>query len=339
MGSDTKFVARITFGAVVLAGFSFLLKTAESRTTIPLHLQGKNRLVTKKPWRVEPVKVVSATSKRKEKIELGKPFDDEDDWLDGFTVTVSNDSDKTVTAVVVEMVFPREPGDTRNEFGEELSLGPSPITPEYNTRRDPNRVIKPGETADLKVRPDTYKSIKEALQTLGYPASINRVEIIITEVGFDDGSVLMSGKLYLQDPANPSDPTKKIPADKPKKQGRYDHHRDRSLQTRKSHFLRKASGPNGPIQEEECWDTTLGEPYNCPPQFPIELRDDCYVRVDYLSLHNYGDYGFVLRTEHCRRGTPEGFVDCNLTRDVARYVPCCHALYCEDSEAIAANSC
>ena len=215
MSSIPSLIGRIAFGVIVIASFLLFLKTADSRSTLFPQSQTKDRLVTKRPWRVEPVKVISAKSKRKEKIDIGKPFQEEDDWLDGFTITVSNDSDKPVTAIVVSLVFAREPGDTRNKFAEDLSFGPSPISPAYS-RRDPTKLIKPGKSADLIVQPDIYRSINDALQTLGYPESVSQVEITIREVGFDDGSVLLSGKLYLQDPENPTDPTKKVPADKSK---------------------------------------------------------------------------------------------------------------------------
>ena len=39
----------------------------------------QDRTVTKKPWRVEPVKIVAARNKKKEGIEIGKAFDDDDD--------------------------------------------------------------------------------------------------------------------------------------------------------------------------------------------------------------------------------------------------------------------
>src|ERR1043165_9836811 len=52
--------------------------------------QQLERIVVRKPWRVEPVKVVAVKTKHKESIEIDKAFGDDDDWLDGFTVTVVN---------------------------------------------------------------------------------------------------------------------------------------------------------------------------------------------------------------------------------------------------------
>ena len=170
----------------------------------------RDRTVVRKPWRVEPVKVVAVKNKKKANIEIGKAFDDDDDWLDGFTVTVANNYDKTVTAMVIEMVFRREPGDTRLPVAWPLNFGPHPLSPEY-LQRDPSKVIKVGETAELQLSPENYKALTGFLKHTGFPASIKRVELVIKEVGFEDGSVLDSGTFFLQDPNHPNDPTKKIP--------------------------------------------------------------------------------------------------------------------------------
>src|SRR5437016_3006941 len=135
----------------------------------------RDRTVVRKPWSVEPVKVVAAKNKKKANIEIGKYFDDDDDWLDGFIITVSNSSSKIVTALTVDLVFPRDPGDTRHGFLEELHFGPSPTRPEY-TARNPNKVIRIGETRDLEIDSQMYRNIKDTLQQLGYPKSISRVE-------------------------------------------------------------------------------------------------------------------------------------------------------------------
>jgi hypothetical protein len=176
--------------------------------------QQPDRLVVRKPWPVEPVKVVAVKTKSQANIETGRPFDADDDWLDGFTVTVVNNSNKVVTAMEIEMVFRREPGNTRPPLAYALHFGPNPSAREY-IYRDPKKVIEVGKTAELSLSPEEYKSLKHDFEQAGYPNGIKRVELVIREVGFEDGSMLHTGTFYVQDPANPNDPTKKLPVPGP----------------------------------------------------------------------------------------------------------------------------
>jgi hypothetical protein len=201
-----------SFAYLILAAVG--LRVATGVEPVVSALPQRERTVDRKPWSVEPVKVVAAKNKKKEKIEIGKTFDDNDDWLDGFTVTVVNNYNKTVTAMVIEIVFRRDPGDTRLPLAWPLNFGPHPFGPEY-PQRDPNKVIKVGETADLHLTAENYRYLKRLLQQTGFPVSIRRVELVITDVGFEDGSVLHSGTFFVQDPNNPNDPTKKIPVRQP----------------------------------------------------------------------------------------------------------------------------
>jgi hypothetical protein len=179
--------------------------------------QQQDRLVSKKPWRgSEPISIVTVRTKNKQGLETGKAFAEEDDWLDGFSVTVKNTFNKTITAMTIDMVFRREPGDTRPPLGQALHFGPSPITPEYLTRNR-NKVIKIGETADLRLNAHTYEFLRRGLEQNGY-SGVKRVELVIIEVGFEDGSVFDSGTFYIQDPPNPNDPTKKIPVRRARRQ-------------------------------------------------------------------------------------------------------------------------
>ena len=177
--------------------------------------QQPERLVIKKRWRLEPVKVVAVKTKHKTDVEVGRAFNEEDDWLDGFAVTVANNYDKTVTAMSILLVFRREAGDTRPPFAWSLYFGPSPWTPEYN-ERDRTKIIKPGQTHELRVTPHNYATLLRGFRDAGYTGPIRRVEVEVKEVGFEDGTMIYSGMLYVQDPAYPNDPTKKIQVPPPK---------------------------------------------------------------------------------------------------------------------------
>lgn len=199
-----------------LAVFVILLTIGASLVSI--HVLGKavksriqeGRIVKSKPWKIEPVRVVAVQTKNKARIEIGREFDEQSDWLDGFTVAVVNNSDKDVTSLVVDMVFRREPGDSRLPLSWPLTFGPHPFSSEY-LDRDKSKVIKVGETLDLQLKPESYQWLTQFLKQNGFPPDIRRVELVIREVGFEDGSALSSGTLFVQDPKTPKRPYDESP--------------------------------------------------------------------------------------------------------------------------------
>jgi hypothetical protein len=281
--------------------------------------QRQDRTVVRKPWPVEPVRVVAAKTKNKENIEIG-------DWLDGFTVTVANNYDKTVTAMTIDMVFPREPGDTRSPFAYSLHFGPSPWGREY-IDRDPSKVIKVRKTADLRLSLENYKSLKRYLEQTGYPNSIKRVEVVIAEVGFEDGSMLYSGTLYLQDPAYPNDPTKKIKVPQP---SGVQNHKVRSPLDRNNimasvSFSKASLTLPNPIKsvvtmfapEEDCRAQEGPRRLTCSGQF-----QGCSVTRDFLDPFLVGPNQLVFQLRNCQVFQENAWQNCNQVEEVERFVFC-----------------
>jgi hypothetical protein len=208
MYSTSKAGCRVTVNIIALVGFGLIATTSQSLAVIN-QSQSKQRFVITKPWAIEPVRVISART-RKQKIDIGRLFDEGDDWLDGFTITVKNDYDKTVIGLEIELVFRRDFGDKRLPAGWSLNFGAEPLWP-TPVPRDPTKIIKVGETFDLQITHEKYKLLTMFLKQTGFPDSINRVELVVHYVFFDDESLLQSGTFFVQDPKHPNDPTKKIP--------------------------------------------------------------------------------------------------------------------------------
>lgn len=203
------YVARVTL--VTLIGISLILAVWIANGSAAS--QQPDRIVVNKPWPLEPVRIVSAKTNQKANLVIGSPFIEDDDWLDGFTVTVLNNYHKTVTAMTISIVFRRDSGDTRSPLAWNLHFGLSPISSEYKDR-DPNKVIKSHQTAELSLSSQDYLTLKNDFEQTGYK-TIKQVELVIREVGFEDGSMFYSGTFYSQDPAYPNDPTKKLKVSEP----------------------------------------------------------------------------------------------------------------------------
>lgn len=278
----------------------------------------RDRTVVRKPWRVEPVKIIAVKNKKKANIEIAKPFDDDDDWLDGFTVTVVNNSDKIVTAMNIEITFRRDPGDGRPPAAEGLYFGPSPSGLGY-LLRDPNKVIKPGKTAELSLSPENYQSLKLFLEQTGYPPSIKEVELVIREVGFEDGSVLQAGTLFLPDPNHPNDPTKKIRADK-----KFHHHSRKNPQgagvSSQVSFSKASSTSSGEFQSQ-CYARDYSPQQGCgEPSY-------CHTTNDLLDDFQAGNFATVPKLVRCTYAWNGGENPCwdgpyEVFKEVERFVEC-----------------
>lgn len=325
---------RLFVAFVVLAGtFSLIAFNAASPTAG--QIEPRKRLVIKKPWQVEPVKVVATKTKKKGSVPAGRAFEDDDDWLDGFSITVINGWEKPLTALTVDLVFPRDPGDDRHPFLKTLNFGPRPTFPEYNYR-NPNKVIKPGETVDLELTGENYQSTMRTLEKLGYAGPVHRIEIIIRDVGFDDGTVLRSGTWYRQDPNSPSDPTKKLRLEKTPRTSR-DLGKPLSEPRAKYSALQKiAFTPKS--SQSGCYSQLYQPPVTCSGSIQ---GHGCGTYREVLD-QSPGGYVADMFFVQCQRWDSQTgtMVNCEQTEDVPRYVSCCGPLYCEDPDADdAANSC
>jgi hypothetical protein len=164
--------------------------------------QDKERLIDKESWRTEPIKVVKVKTKGKA-IELGKKFGEEDDWLQGLTVTVQNLSDKAIARIELKLAFPRAGGGSSPEtaiymIGMGYGKEPADVPPE-----EVLKLVLPGETVDVKLLEVNVPFIKEDLEKLGYEQPIKHARISVRSVTFVDGSEWAGGEIFYPNPNNP----------------------------------------------------------------------------------------------------------------------------------------
>jgi hypothetical protein len=342
-----RIIWSVVYVSLALAGLRIATDAGASHAQLP---SGRMRTVTKKPWRVEPVQIIAVKNKKKLKIDMGKPFDDDDDWLDGFTVTVKNNADQPVTAVSVDMIFRREPGDARPPLAVPLGLGPSPMSAQYRLRHS-REVIAVGATANLQLNSSNYRILRDSLQQRGYFLGATRVELVMREVGFQDGSVLYSGTLWVQDPNNPNDPTKKIRADKLTRPIGKRHHGSRLKSRTVNHKPESKLTKTSPWSTSaECRQQETQQPLCC------ENTDcQCGVFADVVDPFSPGDYDTETDERFCRYYDEETqtwffcgqnyselvpvFIDCNPcdNNECETSDDCCFGLYCNEGTCIAVS--
>ncbi len=198
---STLIQARTTSILVILAVLLLysLLPLAQTAT------QEQDRIIKKRySYPNEPLRITTVRNQRGI-IELGKKFSDSDDWYKELTVSVENISGKEITYISIGLTLVRPENQAK-----ELPLGHSIM---YGNRVAAlKRSAKPIEfkyaSIDIKLSEQNYDSIKTMLKNVGYPSSINAIEINIEDVIFGDGTAWATGTWFDRDP---NDPDKLIP--------------------------------------------------------------------------------------------------------------------------------
>lgn len=168
--------------------------------------QKKDRIIRKGDFPQEPVRITLVKVK-KGPVEPNKKFTDSDDeWLKGFTLRVENTSGKPINYISVSLVILRpEEQEAAGQipFSEWLSYGVSPTRPRNAAPIQAAPAIPPGGNTELTLSDESFEVNKTLLKRLGFPDSIERVELIVQDVGFEDGTLWVGGELWRRDPADP----------------------------------------------------------------------------------------------------------------------------------------
>jgi len=150
--------------------------------------QKKERRLKARPWRDEPIKVISAQANG-EKIVLGEPTLAEDNWLHNLIITIQNTSKKDIVFVEEELHFLRPEGSPESVIAFPIIFGTPPAKVNQNS---PN--LAPGETWQSSLSENDYLTLQDVLSKSGYATGTLEVEIITTEVLFRDKKQWSAGE-------------------------------------------------------------------------------------------------------------------------------------------------
>ncbi len=197
------FLTRSCIPLAVSVGLAVSLSMASS--SAKRAVRQDERRVEKDTFKNEPIEIVGLKNK-KGKFKLRQKIKDDDDWLDGFTVTVVNRTSKTISSVVIDVIFNRpENHKTSGDppYVYRLHFSANPFFPEYQLR-DKSKVIRPGEEADLVISDEDYRQNSEFLRQAGYVLGVKRLDLVINAVGYEDGTIWSGGTMFKRDPNDPN---------------------------------------------------------------------------------------------------------------------------------------
>ena len=160
----------------------------------------RGRLIENHSYSDSPVKIIDVRIGKK-KVTFKESFDDDDDWLKGLTIAVENQSKVAVNHVGIDFLLERP----REQMGEvpafwNLTYGSNPFWLKPQEPPMSIQPIQPGETKEIRLQDEAYKEMRLFLRKVGYSASGETVKVMISTIGFINGTA-WRGLLYRRDPA------------------------------------------------------------------------------------------------------------------------------------------
>jgi hypothetical protein len=204
-----RLLAAVALLAMLITGMSLFAHPPNTRAALlsqiatQVETSRNERKLVKSNWKGEPVQVNSVRVKGRA-AEFGKAFQHaDDDWLEGFSLNVTNTTNKDIVFIELAFTF----------FGKEEKLARSrtPVTypvfygsPEGifdgSTAAHP---VRPNESVDVMFTDEEHDKMKEILLNNNYPTSFRHVDVRIDRVVFADGLVWYKSYYFRRDPSDP----------------------------------------------------------------------------------------------------------------------------------------
>ena len=296
-----------------------------------------------------PVDLVSFKTKHQGKLPLGKSFEDDDEWIQGLTITAKNVSTKNAAYISVYVFFERpqnSAGSSDPPLLYQLVYG-SKVFPSPTVAKP----LAPGDSADLILGDSSYESIKGALRQLGYPPSIRHLQMYVSEVIFDDDTMWTNGYWFRRNSTNPQN---WIPIERIGALAQPRNRRPRSPTRLVNIAFETGESPaKSRVIEPQTWCGMPGAPFLEPcgggPEDCMKEKTEVYSAPPQFSTHKPNSVNVFCMT--CTRPTPSS-IECNPanacgvinTTNIAELCPiacgqqyqtcvmqgdCCSGLFCD----------
>lgn len=282
---------------------------------LPVHQRGQERLVKYATQRSQPVRLVQAKTNRRT-LQFNETFLDDEEWIEGLTMSFRNISGKEVVYVGVRLTFDRLQNSSQSPAIWELQYGDDPFRYKTVESLPPLRVksVLPNDIVDLRMTDEQYGELKLFLQSLGYPSE-HSVDFRVISVGFRDNTAWYLGKTHKRDPSNPRGWSTVDAEERPKKRPKIGaHHSERP-----NRFSRATSSLSGRVVIAANPQVPCGGIFpsfvDCPPQ-----PSECTVRKDNLT----GTGSFALATGYapCKAMIGGNELTCSSSTETTVAVPC-----------------
>src|SRR2546429_913835 len=157
----------------------------------------KERVIRRLPIdQNEPIAITDIKVNGKS-VSLDKKFNADDEWLRGLAVSIENKSEKRILLASIQLQFHHPPGSKDPMSVDDIFYGNWALQTRPPTSEEQLVGIAPSETVEIRLSSQQYVDLRNFLTGTGFAQSIERVDMRIDRVIFEDDAML-SGGSYLR---------------------------------------------------------------------------------------------------------------------------------------------
>lgn len=161
--------------------------------------QSKDRLIKKLPVEQKEPLVITGIKVNGQSVSFEKTFVADDNWLRGLVISVKNTSDKRILFTSVRLVFPRDAHSKDQVSIYDLSYGNDQLMMREPSPSERLLGIMPDGTTDLRLTVQDFVDLQKFLVGTGYSSDIERVNLRIGHVIFEDDTMWYTGAVLRRD--------------------------------------------------------------------------------------------------------------------------------------------
>ncbi len=195
----SKLAYKIALLIVTLLMLPLFLLTRSVVANFSFAKQEEEKKINKFFYGNEPIEIVELKA-NDSVLEFGQKILATENWLKDFSIKFKNTSGKSIAYLRFDLDFP-ETKETGAILAFPLSYG---INPVVNKNVENKQILKKGEETEVKLSSVALRKVKELIESKQSFSSINKIDVRISFIAFDDGTAWSAGEFRRPDPANPN---------------------------------------------------------------------------------------------------------------------------------------
>lgn len=166
--------------------------------------QSQERVIKRLPVEQnEPIEITDIKVNG-QSVSFDKKFVADDEWLRSFVVSIKNRSDKLILFASIQLQFPRPPGSQDRMAIDDMSYGNWALQTRTPKPDELLAGMRPSEIVEIELSAQQFDDLRKFLTATNYPASIEKVDLRINRVIFQDDIMWTRGAQTRRDPTNAS---------------------------------------------------------------------------------------------------------------------------------------